>query len=253
MKDLTVKVLNNREIAQGVHMLTFSLPESVGHIRGGQFVNLSAGDGARLLRRPLGVCKTDGKSVSVCFQIKGSGTKLLAQAKAGDELKALLPLGNGFNIDGFKNVAVIGGGVGIFPLVATIAEHCKNVNFYSYIGFRNKGAVCLIDELGASKKLTVVTDDGSFGKQGNAVDAFLSDVQSEKLDAIIACGPGAMFRALKHKLAESAIKIPCYVSLEERMGCGLGACLVCACKKSNGENARVCKDGPVFEINEIEL
>lgn len=253
MKDLNVKVLKNEEIAQGVHMLTFSLPESVGQIRGGQFVNLSAGDGARLLRRPLGVCKTDGNSVSVCFQIKGSGTKKLAQAKAGDELKALLPLGNGFNLKGFKNVAVIGGGVGIFPLVATISEHCKDVNFYTYVGFRNKGAVCLLNELGASKKLTVVTDDGSFGKKGNAVDAFLSDVQSEKIDAIIACGPGAMFRALKNKLAENKIKIPCYVSLEERMGCGLGACLVCACKKSNGENARVCKDGPVFEINEIEL
>lgn len=253
MKDLTVKVLNNREIAQGVHMLTFLLPESAGHIRGGQFVNLSAGDGARLLRRPLGICKTDGKSVSVCFQIKGNGTKKLAMAKAGDELKALLPLGNGFNLQGFKDVAVIGGGVGIFPLVATVLEHSKDINFYTYVGFRNKGAVCLIDELGASKKLTVVTDDGSCGKKTNAVDAFSEEAQSVMPQAIIACGPIAMFRALKNKLAGKGIKIPCYVSLEERMGCGLGACLVCACKKSDGGNARVCKDGPVFEINEIEL
>ncbi len=252
MKDLNVKVVKNTQIAQGVYMLTFALPESVGEIRGGQFVNLSTGDNSQLLRRPLGVCKVEGKQISVCFQVKGKGTQKLATAQTGDELKALLPLGNGFNLEGYKNVVVIGGGVGVFPLVATILQHCKSKNFYSYIGFRNKAAVCLLDELNASKKLTVVTDDGSYGKKTNAVDAFLED-EMPPCDVIISCGPPAMFRALKAKLAEKQINVPCFVSLEERMGCGLGACLVCTCKTSVGGNARVCKDGPVFNINEVEL
>lgn len=251
MKDLTVKVVKNEQIAQGINMLTFSLPESVGAIHGGQFVNLSTGESSQLLRRPLGVCKVEDKNISVCFQIKGEGTQKLAKAQAGDELKALLPLGNGFNLEGYKNVAVIGGGVGVFPLVATVSEYCKSKNFYTYVGFRNKAAMCMIEELNASKKLTIVTDDGSNGARGNAVDAFIEDAPA--VDAIISCGPPAMFRALKQKMEENNIEIPCFVSLEERMGCGLGACLVCVCKTKSGGNARVCKDGPVFDINEVQL
>ena len=109
------------------------------------------------------------------------------------------------------------------------------------------------DELEKSKKLTVVTDDGSYGKKGNAVDAYLDDAENIKADLIIACGPPVMLKVLKQKLTARGINTPCLVSLEERMGCGVGACLVCVCKKHDGENARVCKDGPVFDINEVEL
>lgn len=234
-------------------MITLTLSEDVGKIHGGQFVNLSTGDNVHLLRRPLGIMKVEGNDISVCYQIKGEGTKTLSKAKAGQQLKVLLPLGNGFNLEGKKQIAVIGGGVGIFPLIATIREHCKDKNFYSYIGFRNKNAVCLMDELEKSKSLTVVTDDGSFGAKGNAVEAYLKDADKLNADMIIACGPPIMLKVLKQKLEERKNTIPCLVSLEERMGCGIGACLVCVCKKSDGSNARVCKDGPVFDINEVQL
>ena len=253
MKDLTTVVKSNVKIAENIFMITLTLPESAGRIKGGQFVNLSTGDGAHLLRRPLGVMKVEGNDVSVCYQLKGEGTVKLSQAKAGDKLKILLPLGNGFDLEGKKNIAVIGGGVGIFPLIATIREHCADKKFYSYIGFRNKNAVCLTDELEKSEKLTIVTDDGSFGAKGNAVEAYLNDCDKPEPDLIIACGPPVMLKVLKQKLSERGIKTPCYVSLEERMGCGIGACLVCVCKKTDGENARVCKDGPVFNIEEVEL
>lgn len=252
MKDLTATVKSNELIAENIYMLTLTLPENSEKIRGGQFVNLSTGKDSHLLRRPLGVMKVESNDVTVCYQVKGEGTVKLSQAQAGDKLKILLPLGNGFTLNE-KNIAVIGGGVGIFPLIATIREHCGSKNFYSYIGFRNKNAVCLLDELKKSESLTVVTDDGSYGNKGNAVEAFLNDSQSLNVDTIIACGPPVMLKVLKSKLKERGIKTPCYVSLEERMGCGIGACLVCVCKKSDGQNARVCKDGPVFNIDEVEL
>ncbi len=253
MKDLLATVKSNKRIAENIYMITLTLPESVGAMHGGQFVNLSTGNGANLLRRPLGVCIADGNDLSVCYQVKGNGTKYLSTVESGRKLQVLLPLGNWFDLDGYKNVAVIGGGVGIFPLIATIRENCSEKNFYSYIGFRNAGAVCLEEELKKSKKLTITTDDGSYGIKGNAVSAYLDDFESVAADVIIACGPPVMLKVLKRKLSEAGIKIPCYVSLEERMGCGLGACLVCVCKNSDGENVRVCRDGPVFDINEVQL
>lgn len=253
MKDLSATVKSNKKIAENIYMITLTLPEDVGKIHGGQFVNLSTGNGANLLRRPLGVCLVGDGEISVCYQIKGGGTKYLSTVEAGAKLRVLLPLGNGFGLEKYKNIAVIGGGVGIFPLIATIREYCGEKNFYSYIGFRNSAAVCLVDELKRSKKLTVTTDDGSYGIRGNAVSAYIADKKNIPAEAIIACGPPVMLRVLKQQLSDSGIKIPCYVSLEERMGCGLGACLVCVCKTASGENARVCRDGPVFDINEVEL
>ncbi len=253
MKDLLATVKSNKRIAENIHMITLTLPEDCGLIHGGQFVNLSTGNGANLLRRPLGVCISEGRDISVCYQIKGGGTKYLSTVEEGRKLQVLLPLGNWFDLDDFKDVVVIGGGVGIFPLIATIREHCNNKNFYSYIGFRNAGAVCLEEELKKSKKLTIVTDDGSYGKKDNAVSAYLKDAAGIKADAIIACGPPVMLRVLKQKLKENGILTPCFVSLEERMGCGMGACLVCVCKTADGGNARVCRDGPVFNIDDIEL
>lgn len=253
MKDLLATVKSNSKIAENIYMITLTLPEGVGEIHGGQFVNLSTGNGANLLRRPLGVCTVEGNDISLCYQVKGKGTQYLTTVEQGRELQILLPLGNWFDLDDYKNIVVVGGGVGVFPLIATIREHCKNKNFYSYIGFRNKGAVCLLNELEKSKKLTVVTDDGSFGEKGNAVSAYLEDAANVQADVIISCGPPVMLKILKQKLAEQGITTPCFVSLEERMGCGMGACLVCVCKTVYGENARVCRDGPVFDISEVQL
>ncbi len=252
MIDVTATVKEVKSIADGIFSLTVTLSEEVQTI-GGQFLNISTGDGSRLLRRPLGIVKAEGRDVTVCFQVKGGGTAALSKAEKGDKLSVLLPLGNGFVIpSGVKNVAVLGGGVGIFPLVPVVNGH-KDINFYTYLGFRNSKCACLLDEFSASKKLTIVTDDGSLGKKDNAVGAYLKERESVAADLIIACGPPVMLKALKLSLKEQNITTPCLVSLEERMGCGIGACLVCVCAKSDGGNARVCKDGPVFDINAVEL
>lgn len=253
MKEVLSTVKSCSQIAQNVYSLTVTLPESAGEIKGGQFLNIATGDNSRLLKRPFGIVKAEGLDITVCFQVKGEGTVALSKAKQGDKLSVLLPLGNGFNLPkNAKNIVVLGGGVGIFPLIPVIATNPDKI-FYSYIGFRNDKCVCLLDEFDKSKKLTVVTDDGSYGQKDNAVNAYFKDKQSVKADMIIACGPPVMLRALKAKLKEENDSTPCLVSLEERMGCGIGACLVCVCKKSDGNNARVCKDGPVFDINEVEL
>lgn len=253
MKEVISTVKEVVRIADNVYSLTVALPEPVGEVRGGQFLNISTGDNSRLLKRPFGIVRAEGCDVTVCFQVKGEGTQALANARKGDELSVLLPLGNGFILpESAKNIVVIGGGVGIFPLVPVISGN-RDKKFYSYIGFRNRGCACLLDEFGKSQKLTIVTDDGSMGEKDNAVNAYLKDRENVKADMIIACGPPVMLRTLKTQLKEKGITTPCLVSLEERMGCGIGACLVCVCSKSDGSRARVCKDGPVFNIDEVEL
>ena len=251
MREYQATILENKPAAENIYSLTLALPEAV-KIRAGQFADLSVG-GAHLLKRPLAVCKADGEKVTVCYQIRGEGTKLLSERKAGETLDALLPLGNGFYLkENEKKIALVGGGVGSFPMISVIGEYAAEKEISAYIGFRNKGAVCGLEELKRAKKLTAVTDDGSFGEKMNAVQAFAADLQAgERPDVVLSCGPLPMLRALKTAL--EGRDIPCYVSLEERMGCGIGACLVCVCEKTNGEHARVCKDGPVFGIGEVVL
>ncbi len=249
MEQVEVIVSMNTPVADGIFAMTFITPKIVEGIKGGQFVNLSVGDNKHLLKRPFGIISHDKNSVTIGYKVVGEGTKLLSKAKTGDKLSALLPLGNGFDLYGAENVAVIGGGVGVFPLFSVVEQY-KNKRFFSFLGFRNSSQMCFTSAF-KSGELTIVTDDGSYGKKGNAVEAFFEDMPS--VDAIIACGPPIMLKSLKAKLLEKGIKTPCFVSLEERMACGMGACLVCTCKKSDGNNARVCKDGPVFDIWEVEL
>ncbi len=253
MKELPAAVKRNEQIARGIYLMTLTLPQEVPFIAG-QFLNVSTGNKSHLLKRPFGIMRADGRDVTFCYQLKGEGTLSLSRAKAGDILQVTIPLGNGFALpESAKRIAVVGGGVGIFPLLAVV-ENYKDKDFLTYLGFRSKDYACLIEDFRrASSSLCVVTDDATLGKKGNAVSAFLSDFGRAKPDLIISCGPLVMLRALKSALAERGISVPCLVSLEERMGCGIGACLVCVCKTSDGQNARVCRDGPVFDINEVQL
>ncbi len=252
MKEILATILENKPVASNINLLTFSTGEKI-KVRAGQFVNIAVGDGVHLLRRPIAVCKAEEDKITICFQLKGEGTHKLAALSVGTKVSVLLPLGNGFFVDEKeKKVALVGGGVGIFPMISVIREYMeKGKEIYSYIGFRNKDAMCCMDELEKSTSLTVTTDDGSYGLHMNAVQALAQDLQKIKPDVVLSCGPTPMLRALKAALKDTGI--PCYVSLEERMGCGIGACLVCVCNQTDGTHARVCKDGPVFNADEVEL
>ncbi len=251
MKDYLATVVKNEKIAENVHEIIFDLGEDV-KIRAGQFGNISVG-GMHLLRRPIAICKAEKNLVTFCYQIKGEGTQKLKRVAAGMRLNVLLPLGNGFFAEeNERKIALVGGGVGVFPLISVLREYGTEKEISAYIGYRNKIAVCGVEEFAKAKKFVAVTDDGSYGEKMNAVQAFEKALQAgERPDVVFACGPTPMLKALKTLVEKE--NVPCYVSLEERMGCGIGACLVCVCDLTNGKKARVCKDGPVFNVNEITL
>ncbi len=249
MRELTATVLENKKIAEEIFSLTFGA-EEIPPVRAGQFAMV--GVEGFPLRRPLAVCKAEGERVTVCYRLKGEGTRRLAARERGEKISVLLPLGNGFFVEEKeKRVALVGGGVGIFPLISVIREYVEKKEIYAYMGFRNKAALCMQYEMQRAKELVIATDDGSVGYRGTAVQALMENIDRVKPDVILSCGPTPMLRALKSAVAGR--NIPTFVSLEERMGCGVGACLVCVCELTNGEHARVCKDGPVFGIGEVNL
>ena len=251
MKDYLAKIVKNDKIAENIYAVTFDLGETP-VVRAGQFGDILVG-GTHLLRRPIAICKTEGTTVTFCYQIKGDGTKALRALPVGKTLNVLMPLGNGFFVEeNEKKVALVGGGVGVFPLISVLGAYGKDKEISAYIGYRNKNAVCGVEEFEKANKFVAVTDDGSYGEKMNAVQAFVKDLQAgNRPDVVLACGPTPMLRALKGAVENE--NIPCFVSLEERMGCGIGACLVCVCDLTNGKKARVCKDGPVFNANEVIL
>ena len=251
MRDYQAKVVENKQIATGICSITFDLGEEA-TIRAGQFGDILVG-GTHLLRRPIAICKVEGSLVTFCYQVKGEGTQKLQNVEAGTTLSVLLPLGNGFFIEeGEKKVALVGGGVGVFPLISVLREYKGSKEISAYIGYRNAGAVCGVEEFEKADKFVAVTDDGSYGEKMNSVQAFEKDLLAgNRPDVVLACGPTPMLRALKALVEREGLT--CFVSLEERMGCGIGACLVCVCNLTNGEHARVCKDGPVFNAKDVVL
>ena len=251
MKDYIATIVKNEKIAENIHAVTFLLNEDI-RVRCGQFGNISVG-GTHLLRRPIAICKVDGREVTFCYQLKGEGTQKLKTMGAGTRLNVLMPLGNGFFVEeNEKKIALVGGGVGVFPLISVLREYGVEKEVSAYIGYRNKGAVCGVEEFGKATKFVGVTDDGSYGEKMNAVQAFAADLEKgNRPDVVLACGPTPMLRALKAVVEKE--NLPCFVSLEERMGCGIGACLVCVCDITNGKKARVCKDGPVFNAKDVTL
>jgi dihydroorotate dehydrogenase electron transfer subunit len=231
----------------------------------GQFINIKCGEGiVPLLRRPISICDVDKKSniVTVVFQIKANGTLILSEQKTGDYLDIIGPVGKGFDLSPtYKNIVVVGGGIGVFPLLYLLKE--SKANFKGgYLGFRNKEFVVLEDQfsqlvtdLGEGKKaLKIFTDDGTYGEKGLVTDRLYEYIKLNKIDIVYACGPNMMLKGVAD--VASCANVKCQVSVEQRMGCGIGACLVCACKtkKNNTEDfeyKHVCKDGPVFWADKI--
>lgn len=241
------------EIIKNVFDVTVESPEMAAQAKPGQFLHIDCGDAVNnLLRRPISICDAEGDMVRFLFEKKGSGTAALAEKKAGDTLDILGPLGNSFTVpDGVKKPIVIGGGIGIFPLYML----CKQLSDpVCLLGFRSKDRVCMEDEFAAVAKTTVATDDGSYGYNGFAVNLLEEMLDKGEGDIVYSCGPMPMLRAVK-KIAETR-GVKCQLSLEQRMGCGIGACLVCTCEtNSNGthKHKRVCKNGPVFWSSEVTL
>ncbi len=257
------KIHSIKEISKGIFDMVLLAPEVATAAKAGQFVNLYLNDASKLLPRPISICGFNAfaGTVRLVFRVVGKGTEELSEMSEGDEIKVIGPLGNGFFDVPEKNALLFGGGIGIPPMLGLAkALSSKGVNVTSVLGYRDAEAF-LSNEFKQYGRLILATDDGSLGFHGNVVDAAKSCVAEGALSladtCICACGPLPMLRGIKAFAAEH--DIPAQISMEERMACGVGACLACVCKStetdhhSNVKNKRVCKDGPVFMAEEIEI
>lgn len=198
----------------------------------GQFINVEVhGRQDLLLKRPFAIFDfyKSKKTVSFCYKVVGKGTEQLSRTPCGQKLRAAYPLGNGFTIDeNQKKIILIGGGVGIFPLYPVFKTY-PGKRFYSFLGYRERCQVVLRKEFEEkSQELFLCTEDGSEGQTGFVTDILRKNIDRIEPDLILSCGPKPMFRALREALKDYP-HIPAQISLEERMACGIGACLVCAC------------------------
>lgn len=250
-KVYSCELIYKNELTDGIFDFRIKNSEIVQMTKCGQFLHINCG-GDTLLRRPISICDADNETVRFIFEVKGKGTAELSKAKIGDTIDVLGPLGNGFTVEKGKKAVVIGGGIGVFPLFK-LTKSLDNPTVL--LGFRSSDRVVMEDEFkAAAPDTTICTDDGSYGYNGFAVELLKKHLAENTFDIIYSCGPMPMLRAVK-KIAEDA-DVKCQVSLEQRMGCGIGACLVCSCEtklEGTEKYAKVCKDGPVFWADEVTL
>ena len=251
------KILSQECIGTDIYSMWLDAGEIGKNAVPGQFVSLYSRNGGKLLPRPISLCeidKAEGK-LRLVYRVtgKGTGTEEFSRLHAGVPIETMGPLGNGFPLDAVKGkkVFLMGGGIGIPPMLELAKElDCEK---QIVLGFRDE--LFLLEDFRNRGQIYIATEDGSAGTEGNVLDA----IRENGLDAdiIYACGPTPMLRAIKEYAAEQNIE--CWISMEERMACGIGACLACVCKSkekdahSNVKNKRICKEGPVFLAQEVEF
>ena len=255
-------IISNERIAAGTYEMVLQMPQNqevrqaFGQVRPGQFINLKLE--GHYLRRPISICDWDEETqvLSIIYKVVGTGTETMSRMSHGEALDLLWPLGNGYDLSetgtGFHPL-LIGGGAGVPPMFGLCRRLIREgaVSPTVILGFRGAEDAFYRDrfeELGA--RLILMTEDGSMGSKGFVTDAMKAlekEEGREYCDGFFACGPEAMLRAVDQAAPEG---IPGYMSFEERMGCGFGACMGCSCKTRYG-NKRICKDGPVLERREI--
>lgn len=253
-KKITVSVNSQKKLAEGVYSMWLSVGSMADEARPGQFISVYSNDSSRLLPRPISICEVDTefRSIRIVYRVVGEGTKEFSELKAGQRIQIMGPLGNGYTLQEGGHALLVAGGIGIPPML----ELAKKLNCEKTIvvGYRDHETF-LLEDLQEYGTVYVATEDGSVGTRGNVLDAIKAHGLSG--DHIYSCGPTPMLKAVKDYAAKN--QIPCQISLEEKMACGIGACLACVCKSkekdhhTNVNNKRICKDGPVFDAQEVEL
>lgn len=248
-------VLKQECLADGIYSLLLQT-ELAKMAKPGQFINVYPDRKDTLLPRPISICEVDREksTLRLVYRVVGKGTSEFSNLKEKDTVAVLGTLGNGFPKEkaAGKKVMLMGGGIGVPPILqlAREIEGEKQI----VVGYRNS-QMFLKEEFEQNGTVYIATEDGSFGTKGNVMDAIRENGLCA--DVIFACGPMPMLRAIKQYAEENDIEA--YISLEERMACGVGACLGCVCKTTHKDehsqvnNARVCTDGPVFEAREVEI
>lgn len=248
-------VISQEQISIGIFSMWIGC-ELAKYAKPGQFVSLYSSNGAHLLPRPISICEIndDKTALRLVYRVVGAGTEEFSGLKSEDKIKILGPLGNGYTLKD-KKAILAAGGIGVPPIVelAKTLKKIYNCELNIVVGYRSE--LFLYEELKQYGNVYVSTEDGSFGTKGNIMDAIKE--QNITGDMIYACGPMPMLRALKAYAAEQDMEAQ--ISLEERMACGIGACLGCVCKTkekdhhTNVDNTRICTDGPVFDARDVEI
>lgn len=250
-------VVSQEQLANGIFSMWIQT-EAAASAKPGQFISMYTNDGTKLLPRPISICEIDKEAgqLRVVYRVTSeqAGTKQFSQMKAGDIIPVIGPLGNGFPLEKAegKKAFLMGGGIGVPPIL----ELAKQLNCEKQIvvGYRDADTF-LKEQFEVNGSVYISTEDGSVGTKGNVMNAIAENGLTA--DIIYACGPTPMLRAIKNYAEENGIE--CYISLEERMACGIGACLACVCKSkekdhhTNVHNKRICKEGPVFLSTEVEI
>lgn len=259
-KKIQTKIISQTEIADGIYDMWIET-DLAKEARAGQFIGVYPLGESTLLPRPISICETDKEAgkLRIVYRAGGKGTKEFSRYHTGKKIWVLGNLGNGFPIEETegKNVLLMGGGIGIPPMLE-LAKELKEAGKVGSVaivaGYRNN-QLFLKEDMQQYAPVYAATEDGSEGTKGNVFDAMRE--HGLQADMIMACGPMPMLRAIKKYAAEQKIKA--YISLEERMACGVGACLGCVCKTakkdahSHVNNARICTDGPVFDAEDVEI
>lgn len=252
----TAAVLSQEMLAEGIYSMWISTETIASQAVPGQFIDLYSRDGAKMLPRPISLCEIDREKgrIRIVYRTAGEGTREFSRYKAGEPVDILGPLGNGFPLkegEG-KRLVLIGGGIGIPPMLETAKAFPGEKT--AVLGYRDSQTF-LKEEFEQAALVVTATEDGSVGTKGTVLDAI--QAEGVKGDVIFACGPAPMLRAVKEYAAKNGIE--CFISLEERMACGIGACLACVCQSVHKDehshvcNKRVCKDGPVFRAEEVKF
>lgn len=251
------RVYRQQQIAPGIYDMWIST-KLARQAKPGQFISVYTQDRSALLPRPISICDTDTANdrLRIVYRVAGKGTAEFSGYKTGHRVDILGTLGNGFPLAAAegKRVFLMGGGIGIPPMLLLASKIRNAASVDVIVGYRDK-ELFLADDLAKYAPVHVATEDGSVGTKGNVMDVI--DAEGLTADVIFACGPMPMLRAIKQFSVQSGIEA--YISLEERMACGVGACLGCVVRTrevdhhSHVNNARICTDGPVYRAADVEI
>ena len=245
-------VIRQEELAYGIYSMWLKTDKIAALARAGQFISLYCRDKSRMLPRPISICQVDAadNALRIVYRVAGKGTEEFSTLGTGKEIEIVGPLGNGFPKKD-KKAFLIGGGIGIPPMLQLARElTCEK---QIILGYRD--TLFLQEDFRGLGKVYIATEDGSYGTEGNVLDAIRENGLTA--DIVYACGPTPMLRAIKQFAAERGME--CWLSLEEKMACGIGACLACVCRSrekdshTNVNNKRICKEGPVFRAEEVDI
>ncbi len=250
-------ILANNELSPGYYRLILQCPALAQSVKPGQFIMLKVSDACDpLLRRPFSVHRVDDDQVQILYQVVGKGTQLMSHMRPGESLDVLGPLGSGFELkNGIKQAMLVGGGVGVAPLLFWAQDLLRHgVEILLFVGGKSKTDLLALEDfkqLGV--RLYLATEDGTAGYSGRVTDIvadYLASGEATAVAAVFACGPKAMLAKVAGLAKQH--ELPCQLSLDVVMACGVGACMGCVVKTSQAEDyIRVCKEGPVFESSRI--